>query len=424
MSSCISGGGRAYGFDLEIIKSPSTSSRISSSPSSTISESSNSQIAISTRKPRTPRKRPNQTYNEAAALLSTAYPKIFSTKNLKNPCKFTKAHTSFPDDPSELLLPFRLIDTDASCFLLHQPMHEKPNFLLEHKAVNSRLKQCSSPVENDFQGNSFSPCDGYVNASPMEHDSEQNSSDGYFNSSENPCVETDFQGNPMNCCDDFDAESMLDEEIEEGIDSIMGNLSVNNETIDESNRRDHISTSCFGYPMGLGFGGSFDFGFGMKGGVKALRNVDEGNWWQFPAVDMVDITPPKFKKPTVQKKKKKKVEKMVELKSLELEENLIPDPPEEDPGRELDSGLHLKLNYDEVLSAWSGRGSPFPDELLGSESSDVHARLAQINLFSDGGGLREASVMRYKEKRRTRLFSKKIRYQVRKVNADQRPRMK
>lgn len=52
------------------------------------------------------------------------------------------------------------------------------------------------------------------------------------------------------------------------------------------------------------------------------------------------------------------------------------------------------------------------------------ARLAQIDLFSENGGLREASVMRYKEKKRTRLFSKKIRYQVRKVNADRRPRSK
>lgn len=37
---------------------------------------------------------------------------------------------------------------------------------------------------------------------------------------------------------------------------------------------------------------------------------------------------------------------------------------------------------------------------------------------------REAKVMRYKEKRRTRLFSKKIRYEVRKLNAEKRPRMK
>lgn len=39
-------------------------------------------------------------------------------------------------------------------------------------------------------------------------------------------------------------------------------------------------------------------------------------------------------------------------------------------------------------------------------------------------GQREASVLRYKEKRQNRLFSKKIRYQVRKLNAEKRPRMK
>ncbi|MQL85183.1 hypothetical protein Taro_017703 [Colocasia esculenta] len=50
------------------------------------------------------------------------------------------------------------------------------------------------------------------------------------------------------------------------------------------------------------------------------------------------------------------------------------------------------------------------------------ARLSQMELFPEG--VREASVLRYKEKRRTRLFSKKIRYQVRKANADCRPRMK
>lgn len=57
----------------------------------------------------------------------------------------------------------------------------------------------------------------------------------------------------------------------------------------------------------------------------------------------------------------------------------------------------------------------------------LQAKLAEIDLFPEngaGGGIREASVLRYKEKRRTRLFSKKIRYQVRKVNADCRPRMK
>lgn len=41
-----------------------------------------------------------------------------------------------------------------------------------------------------------------------------------------------------------------------------------------------------------------------------------------------------------------------------------------------------------------------------------------------GDSGREARVMRYREKRRTRLFSKKIRYEVRKLNAERRPRMK
>lgn len=39
-------------------------------------------------------------------------------------------------------------------------------------------------------------------------------------------------------------------------------------------------------------------------------------------------------------------------------------------------------------------------------------------------GKREASVLRYKEKRQNRLFSKKIRYEVRKLNAEKRPRIK
>ncbi|EFJ05757.1 hypothetical protein SELMODRAFT_136568 [Selaginella moellendorffii] len=43
---------------------------------------------------------------------------------------------------------------------------------------------------------------------------------------------------------------------------------------------------------------------------------------------------------------------------------------------------------------------------------------------STGSGGREARVSRYREKRRTRLFSKKIRYEVRKLNAERRPRLK
>uniref|UniRef100_A0A803MTZ9 Uncharacterized protein n=1 Tax=Chenopodium quinoa TaxID=63459 RepID=A0A803MTZ9_CHEQI len=52
----------------------------------------------------------------------------------------------------------------------------------------------------------------------------------------------------------------------------------------------------------------------------------------------------------------------------------------------------------------------------------------QLGGFVGNGGIgdggREARVSRYREKRRTRLFSKKIRYEVRKLNAEKRPRMK
>ncbi|KAM1067444.1 hypothetical protein ACFX2J_022446 [Malus domestica] len=417
MSSCLRGGGRTYAFELDIVKSPSTSTFTStSSPSSTLSESSNSGLAISTRKPRTPRKRPNQTYNEAAALLSTAYPNIFSSKNFTNPRKFTKPHDSFFDQSSELLLPFRVIEAENAGFLLHLPIREKPSSQFEPKSLNSFEKPCRSPGEFDSQPNcnsdSMELCDGY-----------------------------NFQE------EDFDAESILDEETEEGIDSIMGSMSVNMDLEDESNNGGEQMNnsnpnpnsnwnSCYGYPMGLGFGGKFEFGFGSRRGVRPLRHVDDGNWWSFPTVDVLEISP-RFNKSqscsapapaaaTAKKKKKKKVEKLLVLETrtaaeLPKEANPIPKPPVEEEPR-----LMLKLDYDDVLNAWSNKASPFSEEMPGSDAAgnDVSARLAQIDLFSDAGGLREASVLRYKEKRRTRLFSKKIRYQVRKVNADRRPRMK
>lgn len=412
MTSCLSGGGRtAYTIDLDIIKSPSTSIRTSnsSSPSSTISESSNSPLAISTRKPRTPRKRPNQTYNEAAALLSTAYPNIFSAKDICKPCKFIKPREyssfSFEETSSELLLPFPV---------------EKPAFQID---VNAYGKSCSNDMDEiGCQANSSNLCDGY---------------------------------------EDFDAESILDEEIGEGaIDSIMGDTSVcvEGESITCPNGGDGPISFCYGYPvglglgLGLGLGGRFDFGFGlMRGGLaKAFRQNDEGDWWRFPAVDVGEISP-RFNKPLPAEKKKKLEKSSTKTSSLApKKENSVSVPKSSsvlskensssspkssstssgkensNPGSKSKPGVLLKLNYDEVLNAWSDKGSPFSDDILGSEfsGSDTLARLAQIDLFGDSGALREASVQRYKEKRRTRFFSKKIRYQVRKVNADQRPRMK
>ncbi|XP_060172136.1 protein CHLOROPLAST IMPORT APPARATUS 2-like isoform X1 [Lycium barbarum] len=412
MSSYITTGGRAaYKLDLDIIKSPSTSwTSQSSSPSSTLSESSNSPIAISTRKPRTPRKRPNQTYNEAAALLSTAYPKIFNTKHLTKPCKFTKPHYPFSYESSDLVVPYQIVENSG--FLLHPPLVEKTNCPIENKSLSCCEKTCQSPGEIDSKGSSLlDVCD-------------------------------EFQ-------EDFDAESILDEEIEEDvIDNIMGKLNVeNNESSNLSyskcHQNNYVGGTCYGFPIGLGFENGYQqYDFGIRSGVRPLRNVDDGgDWWRYPSVNVVDITP-KFNKPPQVGKKKKKVEKsLVELRgsteSSSAKDNSIPKRTNKDNSSQLikeevdnvpkqKSELLLKLNFDDVLNAWSDKESPFADDMPGSEvaGNDVQARLAQIDLFSENGGIREASVLRYKEKRRTRLFSKKIRYQVRKVNADRRPRMK
>ncbi|XP_072989479.1 uncharacterized protein [Typha latifolia] len=109
--------------------------------------------------------------------------------------------------------------------------------------------------------------------------------------------------------------------------------------------------------------------------------------------------------------------------------------------------LDLKLDYEEILSAWSDRGSLYIDgdapqvvpEVYPTASPvlvDVGSTAAVTWQVPDQKGIelgngkegevrnREARVMRYKEKRRSRLFAKRIRYEVRKLNAEKRPRLK
>lgn len=117
--------------------------------------------------------------------------------------------------------------------------------------------------------------------------------------------------------------------------------------------------------------------------------------------------------------------------------NDMPDKASESKEEERRKML-LKLNYEEVITAWSSQGSPWADgtkpesnlddcwpDFMGMSSNELH------HPYGAGGGRmgshdeeREARVTRYREKRRTRLFSKKIRYEVRKLNAEKRPRMK
>ncbi|KAL2999579.1 hypothetical protein AAZX31_09G167400 [Glycine max] len=150
--------------------------------------------------------------------------------------------------------------------------------------------------------------------------------------------------------------------------------------------------------------------------------------------------------------------------------------------------IFLRLNYEEVITAWASQGSPwttgtppkffnsddcwldlfsysiiagliyiwlkeegcvassvtdvkfvdipeiirraemcyaFGNQCKGSNGGGVqcyYGEVRSLRVHADGG--REARVSRYREKRRTRLFAKKIRYEVRKLNAEKRPRMK
>ncbi|CAL0320808.1 unnamed protein product [Lupinus luteus] len=98
----------------------------------------------------------------------------------------------------------------------------------------------------------------------------------------------------------------------------------------------------------------------------------------------------------------------------------------------------LQLDYEGVIRAWDSQKCPWttgykpnldPDECwphcmgtCGKELHYSHGGFGCHAVVADGD--REARVSRYREKRRTRLFSKKIRYEVRKLNAEKRPRMK
>ncbi|XP_027362743.1 zinc finger protein CONSTANS-LIKE 16-like [Abrus precatorius] len=91
--------------------------------------------------------------------------------------------------------------------------------------------------------------------------------------------------------------------------------------------------------------------------------------------------------------------------------------------------LLLQLDYEAVITAWATQKSPWTSADKPHLVSDHSMRRWGMELhrpygaaMEDGG--REARVSRYREKRRTRLFSKKIRYEVRKLNAEKRPRMK
>ncbi|KAG6484991.1 hypothetical protein ZIOFF_053517 [Zingiber officinale] len=198
MTSCLcsgtGGGGRSCGFD--IVKSTSSSwshsleSSSSSSPSSALSESSNSPtLAISIKRERTPRKRPNQTYNEATAILSATYPVVFSAGKTARPSVSIPTNPFHPfSEPPDLLPPLPILNDAA--FLIPNPNPPSPaaatHFHLKSKTYATVSKDSAESPASEVSWEPKSP------AHPIE--------------------------------EDFDPESILEAEVKQGIDSIIGTL--------------------------------------------------------------------------------------------------------------------------------------------------------------------------------------------------------
>ncbi|KAK3156005.1 hypothetical protein QOZ80_2AG0101540 [Eleusine coracana subsp. coracana] len=453
-SSCIPTGLR---LDLDMVKAAASPGAHSSplrpahsSPSSTLSDASNassSATSVSLKRARAPRKRPNQAYNEAAALLASIHPSVFPVK--KTPKTAARPQLTAAFDP---LLPPLPVLADAAFLLRDTPPPQSPS--------SGGKNNCSSPAPVSSAFRDFRDPAPPSPATPEADDDELG--------------EIDFDD------DCFDAESILDEaagDAAEGIDSIMGSLTVESSSTAAATDDSILSSSGI-HPylrrlMVVGLAGRFELGLGFRHGPRpnlnrALkRQDDDGAWWMWPAVPVKDLTVvpppppattttttttpeaasntgmPTQAAPEKKKSKKKKVVKMEKVMAKAKEEmpnakckeeavdaaNGDGDAADSMPAKAPKTGLGLKLDADEVLKEWSDKGSMFAEGSATdstTSAADMRAKLADIDLFPENGagGIREASVLRYKEKRRTRLFSKKIRYQVRKVNADCRPRMK
>ncbi|XP_015695950.1 zinc finger protein CONSTANS-LIKE 4 [Oryza brachyantha] len=108
--------------------------------------------------------------------------------------------------------------------------------------------------------------------------------------------------------------------------------------------------------------------------------------------------------------------------------------------------LLLKLDHEEILAAWAGRGSLYIGGAVaaaattgaghGAAELELDSVFVEVGPSSEaeptaagawsvaGTAARAEKVRRYKEKRQGRLFAKRIRYEVRRLNAVKRPRLK
>ncbi|KAF8687503.1 hypothetical protein HU200_043199 [Digitaria exilis] len=407
-SSCIPAGLR---LDLEMVKAAGAAApprpAHSAAASSTLSEASNassssatsSVASLSLKRPRTPRKRPNQTYNEAAALLASMYPSVFPVARGAEapPPRLLGLASALADDPgcSDLLPPFPVLDQAA--FLLRDlpPPPQSPSAPVPMSPVVP-AKSCPSPaavssVFSEFRDPAPSP------ATPDAAAADE-------------LGELDFDDD-----DGFDADSILcgvDESAAEGIDGIMGKLSMENNVADVASVSSDLPRSkMHSYLRSL-------MVLGLQRNInQALKghNVDP-EWWMCPAIPVKDIAPPPLvplvAKPTVSEKKKTKKKlldslyKDVATAYCKKEEEWIPDFGNAGTGVLTlpETGLGLRLNTERVLKAWRGRGSVFADRNasdLSLSSAHVVVKREDSDMFpenSTSSVIRQGNILKMQRK--------------------------
>jgi hypothetical protein len=109
---------------------------------------------------------------------------------------------------------------------------------------------------------------------------------------------------------------------------------------------------------------------------------------------------------------------------MALSDKLISPWLDDDVSMRIKEELDAEGEADDLSDPTYGGGNAVvPDLCLAScdGSPDLLSGVGDTGMLPEN---REARVNRYREKRRSRLFSKKVRYEVRKLNAERRPRIK
>jgi len=411
-SSCIPAGLR---LDLEMVKAAGAAApprpAHSVAASSTLSEASNaasssatsSVASLSLKRPRTPRKRPNQTYNEAAALLASMYPSVFPAARGPEaaPPRLLGLASALADDPdcSDLLPPFPVLDQAA--FLLRDLPPQSPAAPMPMSPAPA--KSCPSPAAVSSVFSEFrDPA-----PSPATPDAAAADEPG----------ELDFDDD-----DGFDADSILcgvDESAAEGIDGIMGKLSMESNAAAVSSVSSNLPRSKIDpYLRSLMVLGLSFRHHDQRNINQALKrhNVDP-EWWMCPAIPVKDIAPrplPLVAKPMVLEKKKSKKKlldtlyKDVTTEHCKKEKERVPDFANWDTGVLAlpETGLGLRLNTERVLKAWCGRGSVFADRNASNlplSSADVVVKHEESDMFPQNGTsavIREGNILKMQRKQK------------------------